>query len=92
MKNQEEINDSSLDTKEIPEREKKYVIAGIVFLSLLIVVLLGLIAEAYINQHPALEFLQYTYFKPEMIITSSISFVILYIGILFLAIAALNQN
>ena len=61
MKNKEEIDGSSLDLKQISEQEKKYVIAGIVFLSFLIVVLLGLIAEAYINQHPAFEFLQYTY-------------------------------
>ena len=56
-------------------------------LAVLILVLLALIAEAYINQHPALEILQYAYFKSEMKILGSISLLIMYVGFLLYAIA-----
>ena len=45
MKNQEEIDDSSSDIKEISEQGKRYAIIGIILLSFLIIVLVVLIAN-----------------------------------------------
>ena len=87
MKNKEEIDNSSLDTKEIPQPEKKYIITSIILLSFLIIVFLVLIAEAYLNQHPVFSFLQYSVFKYESISIGSISIFIFFTGILFLGLA-----
>lgn len=87
MKNKEEIDDSSLDTKEISQPEKKYIITSIILLSFLIIVFLVLIAEAYLNQHPVFSFLQYSVFKYESISIGSISIFIFFTGILFLGLA-----
>ena len=85
MKNKEEIDNSSFKNK-ISEQRKKYIITGVFVLSFLIVVLLGLIVEALINQH-LFEFLQYTIFKQQKIILGSISLAIFYTSSLFMAIA-----
>ena len=88
MRKIEETNNSGSEDKKISEQKKKYVVTSLILLSFAIVVLFGAIAEALINRHPIFEFLQYNTFKPDMIIYGSISLAILYVGILFLGIAA----
>ncbi len=86
MKQQEndyDAIDKNPKTNVLSQREKKLAIFAIAIFSFLILILVGLIAEAYVNQHPALKFLQYAAFKPGMEILGSISLCVMYIGVLF---------
>jgi|GEM_PF-4247548 len=78
---------SNLKTNILSEKEKKITIYSIAFLTGLILLLLGLIGEAYVNQHPVLEFLQYSRFKFGKEILGSISLFTTYIGIILFCIA-----
>lgn len=84
----EDKNDSGLENQNLSVLGRKYIVTGIIFFSLLIAILIALIAEAYVNQHPVFEFLQYAVFKPETVFLGSISLIIFYIASLFMAIAA----
>lgn len=83
--NSQIVNDS-INTNILSKREKKLTVVAIIVFSLLIVILLALIAEAYINQHPVLEFLQYGIFNKSFMIIGSISISLLFLGILFLGV------
>ena len=71
------------ETNVLSKKEKKLVVFAIALLCFLILVLVGLIAEAYINQHPVFEFLEYAAFKPGKEILGSVSLSVMYIGVFF---------
>ncbi len=74
----EQKENNNLETSILSEQEKKFAIYGVVFSTALILTLIIFIVEAYINQHPVFEFLQYAAFKPGMEILGSISLLLIY--------------
>lgn len=86
MAQQENNNEAiarSSETNMLSGKGKKLVVFTIVLLCFLILFLIGLIAEAYINQHPVFEFLQYAAFQPRRKILGSVSLSVMYIGVFF---------
>jgi hypothetical protein len=71
----------------ISDKESKSIVVLIKILSVLIIILTGLIIEAYINQHPVFGFLQYHVFKAKSIVSGSISIIILFLGIFVFGIS-----
>lgn len=69
------------------ERDRKNKVVFIKLLSVLIIILVGLIIEALINQHPVFSFLDYYVFEEKSIINGSISIAILFLGIFMFGIS-----
>lgn len=82
-----QTNNYSLDKHSLSKKEKQYSIFAIIICCFFIVILLGFIAEAYINQHLVFEFLQYDAFKPHMYVIGSISLITLFIGLFLRGLA-----